>query len=354
MGLWQRLRGVEHRQESGSYTDALVSLIQSKAGGQSALPGATAAIEACSGFVARAFASADVGAQMSRVLDPHTLAMIGRALIRNGEYLAVIKMGLQDDKPRLAPAASWTVTGGEDKAKWRYRVSIAGPSRQSEIQDLPPDAVVHIFYASDSAAPHRGVGPLQSARLAGRLSAEVSAALADEVAGPRGMLLPLPSIDGSDPAIDNLKNDIRGLSGGLAFVESAGDTFGAGPSSTAGSGWDVKRVGPTIPSASIEAARLAFGEVVAACGLSVALWDSSPGTASREAFRQALHSVLVPLGRLASSELTAKLGADVQLDFTALGAGDIAGRARALQSMIGAGVDISKAMSLSGLMIADD
>ena len=31
MGIWQRLRGVEKRQE-GSYTDALVSLIQSRAG----------------------------------------------------------------------------------------------------------------------------------------------------------------------------------------------------------------------------------------------------------------------------------------------------------------------------------
>ena len=31
MGLWQRLRGIEDRQEGGgSYTDALVSLIQSQ------------------------------------------------------------------------------------------------------------------------------------------------------------------------------------------------------------------------------------------------------------------------------------------------------------------------------------
>ena len=55
MGIWQRL--FEKRQESGSYTDALVSLLQSTAGGASALPGATAALEAASGFVSRAFAS---------------------------------------------------------------------------------------------------------------------------------------------------------------------------------------------------------------------------------------------------------------------------------------------------------
>ena len=61
MGIWQRLRGVEKRQAGGSsYTDALVSLLQSRAGGSSALPGATAALEAASSFVSRSFASADV------------------------------------------------------------------------------------------------------------------------------------------------------------------------------------------------------------------------------------------------------------------------------------------------------
>ena len=73
------------------------------------------------------------------------------------------------------------------------------------------------MFASDPSAPHRGIGPLQAAHLAGRLSAEVGTALADELSGPRGALLPLPNIDGNDPAVDALKNDIRGL-GGRACV----------------------------------------------------------------------------------------------------------------------------------------
>ena len=44
----------------------------------------------------------------------------------------------------------------------------------------------------------------------------------------------------------------------------------------------------------------------------------------------------------------------MQIDFTALGAGDTVSRARALKSMVGAGMDLTKAMALSGLMIADD
>ena len=356
MGIWQRLRGIEHRQESGSYTDALVSLIQSKAGGASALPGATAALEAASGFVSRAFASADVttaDSRMAGILDAHTLSMIGRSLIRSGEFLAVIEMGMEDDIPRLAPAASWSVTGGANPASWIYRVSLAGPSQQTAII-IPANGVVHVRYAADANTPWRGVGPLQSARLAGRLSAEVSNALADELAGPRGQLLPLPNVGGDDPAIDSLKADVQGLSGGLAFVESQADSFGSGPQSNPTSGWDVKRLGAAVPVSSIEAAKLAFAEVVAACGLSVALWDDSTGTGRREAYRMALHSVLVSLGRLVSSELTLKLGTDVKIEWTATGAGDISGRARALQSMVRAGMDLTKAMALSGLMVSDD
>ena len=148
--------------------------------------------------------------------------------------------------------------------------------------------------------------------------------------------------------------DIKNLKGGLAFVEGMADSFGSGPVGSATAGWDTKRIGATLPTASIEAAQLAFAEVIAACGLSVALWDNSQGTAKREAYRQALHSVIAPLGSLVSAELTAKLGTDVRLDWRELRAGDITGRARALMSMVGAGMALADAMALSGLMIADD
>ena len=311
MGIWQRIRGGESRQAGGSsYTDALVSLLQSRAGGSSPLPGATSAIEAASSFVSRAFASADVVSSDSikaGVLTPHTLAMIGRSLIRNGQYVAAI---LVDDAGtlRLSPASSFDVVGGEDPETWIYRLSLSGPARQTTFENVPGAGVINIRLTSENTSPWRGVGPLQSAHLAGRLSAEVTSALADELSGPRGALLPIPNVDGEDPAILSLKADLRGLKGQLAFVESMADSFGTGPQNNAASGWESKRVGAAIPASSIQVAALAFGEVIAACGLSGALWDaSSPGTARREAYRQSLHSVVAPLGRIAAAELSAKL-----------------------------------------------
>ena len=357
MGIWKRLRGGESRQSESSYTDALVQLIQSRAGGSSAIVASTAALEAASGFVQRAFASADVttgNSILAEALGPHTLGVIGRAMIRQGEYLGVIEMGMEGDNLRLAPAASWDVRGGSDPASWLYRASLAGPGQQSAFENIPAAGVVHIRYTSDTTRPWRGVGPLQSASLSGRLSAEISLALADEFSGPRGQLLPLPNVGGEDPVITSLKADIRGLKGHLAFVESQADQFGSGPQNNAASGWDSKRVGAKVPDSSIRAAELAFGEVISACGLSVALWDDSPGTAKRESYRQALHSVIAPLGRIAAAELSAKLETSVRFDWAELRAGDVAGRSRALQSMVGAGMDLAKAMALSGLMIPDE
>ena len=67
----------------------------------------------------------------------------------------------------------------------------------------------------------------------------------------------------------------------------------------------------------------------------------------------ALFGVLSPLGRKVESELRRRLG-DVSLDWSELRASDLSGRARAFQSMVGAGIDISKAAGLAGLMDSDD
>ena len=73
----------------------------------------------------------------------------------------------------------------------------------------------------------------------------------------------------------------------------------------------------------------------------------------REAWRLALFSVLAPLGRLVQAELQDKLEDTVTLSWQELRASDLSGRARAFQSMVGGGMDISKAIAVAGLMVED-
>ena len=174
-----------------SYTDALIAQIVLQAsGGTLARPSGTGALEAAASIVARCFAAADVAGpdQFTAALGPSTLSMIGRSLIRQGEILFAIE--IMDGRVMLIPASSWDVTGSFAPSSWSYRLTLGGPSRLETREPVAADGMIHIRLQSDPEQPWKGVAPLASAAIAGRLSAETMQALADEASGPRGMLLP--------------------------------------------------------------------------------------------------------------------------------------------------------------------
>lgn len=350
---WPGRRALEHRistlQEERSYTDAITAALLSTASGDTTVKAtATAALEACTGFVGRAFASAEVNASdiVKAVLTPACLAQLGRAMIAYGEMLLLIRT----DGGRLAlyPAQSWDVLGSPDPMTWRYRVTLGGASEITTYSDVPYSSVIHVQYSFDNREPWRGQSPLAVARLAGRLSAETAAALADESSGPRGSFLSVP-IDGADPAIAAMKADVKTAKGSMLFGQ--GGDWDAGTSG-GGAYWAARRFGPEPGAALVELFKVASEEVYAACGLA-GLFTSDDAAGAREAYRRALHGTVAPLGRLVADELTRKLDEPISLDWMELRAGDIAGRARAFQSLVGAGMDIAKAAALSGLMLAE-
>ena len=94
------------------------------------------------------------------------------------------------------------------------------------------------------------------AQLAGRLSAETVAALADEASGPRGSFLPLPRADGQHTTVSALKGDIKVAKGALLAVEGTSDQWQTDTSKT-NSGWETKRFGANPPVALVQQAQLA-------------------------------------------------------------------------------------------------
>ena len=345
---WWPSWGRTERRES-SYTDLLVSLAVSRAQGTTAASvGATGALQAVSGMVARAFAAATVNGpdNLAAAVTPFVLSQIGRALMRSGESVHVIDVD-PGGMVRLVPASYWDVQGDVDPETWSYRVNLPAPS-VTVTRQVPAAALVHCRYETDTDRPWQGVGPLQSASLAGKLSAETVAALADAESGPRGNLLPLP-VDGDDDTVEALKTDLRTLAGRLAFVESTQTMHAGAPGSAPRDDWATKRIGANPPAAEVQLLARAAVEVYAACGCS-GLFESGDGTSAREAFRRFLHATVQPLGRIVSAELSAKLEAPIMLDFTPLMAADLSGRARAFQSLVGGGMDPGKAAGLAGLM----
>ena len=83
----------EKRDSGGNFSDAVVRLIESQAAGTAADASSTAAVEAASGALSRAFASADVRGEawVQEIVTPSFLAQVGRDLIRNGDSMNAIQ-----------------------------------------------------------------------------------------------------------------------------------------------------------------------------------------------------------------------------------------------------------------------
>ena len=260
---WKSDNLLEYRADD-SFTNALITLLTARAGGQqAALPAALGALEAASGLVSRPFATALVQTPAQSVqtaLTPACLALVGRSLVRAGEIVFYVdtSAGMID----LLPCQSWDVDGGPSPRSWEYRLTISGPERTFTYDHVPATGVLHFQWARDAATPWRGVGPLQSGQLTARLAADLMAALADEAATPRGQVMELP-VDGDDPTLAVLKASIKNLGGGMAYLE--GGDMGGGPG-----GGVVKmaeRIGAAPPAALVELFKLTRLDVLAACGL---------------------------------------------------------------------------------------
>ena len=347
---WQR---TENR--SDSYTDAVVAEILRTAGGVvTANAAATAAIEAAAGAVGRAFAAATVESTdaVRGALPASTLGLVGRALIKRGEAVLVIDIA-PGGGLRLLPASSWDVDGGYDPTTWVYNVDLAGPNGQTT-RRVPAAGVVHVMFAVEPERPWAGVSPMKAASLAGQLSANVTAALGNEAGGAHGNLIAIPQ-GGGDANVAALKADLKNLSGNVAVMETTSGGWGdPGRAVSPGKDLTPQRLGANPPIGLVKLHEQASAEVLGACGVPVELLTSGEGTALREAHRRFLFSTISPLGRTVSEELSAKFETSVSLGWAELMASDIAGRARAFQSLVGGGMQLERAAALSGLLSPED
>ena len=365
MRLWPWSRPIERRAAASGYTDALVDAIQRAASGTDGerSAAATAALEAAAGAYSRAFAVAEVSpsSAATAALTPPVLALLARDLIRRGEAVHVVEVTAGG--ARLVPAASWDITGAHDEATWWYRCDLQGPSGNVTVR-RPAAAVVHARYSIDPARPWAGLAPLEHARLTGRLLGALEDALADEAGGTRGHVLPMPAATAADddpeddPEDDphaQLRADIRSLRGKTALVETTKGGYGEGKGAAPAADWKPQRLGASPPEALAILRSDAGLAVLAACGVPAELLGNVQAQAAREGWRRFLHGSVQPLAEILAAELRRKLDEPaLVLSFDRLMASDLMGRARALGSMVKAGMEMAEARRLAGLFCALD
>ena len=189
-----------------------------------------------------------------------------------------------------------------------------------------------------------------------RLLSATEKSLADEIGGsPIANLLAIPQ-DGGDGSEDDplreLKQDIKTARGAALLIETTQGGFGEGRSAAPARDWVGSRLGPHPPESLATIRKDAFASVLAACGCSPALFDSSDGTSKREALRQFHLGTVLPLAKMLEHELSEKLEAEVKLSFDTYNV-DLQGRAASFQKLVAGGVPVNEALATSGLLAGD-
>ena len=346
---WQRR---ERRDSGGDFSDAVVRLVEAQAVGTAADASSTAAVEAASGALSRAFASAEVVAApwVAEAVSPGFLAQVGRDLIRSGDSMHVIRMGAAG-MPRLIPASSWHWEGSHDPDSWTVRVTAYGPGT-STTWNLPASGVVFVRWGSTPGQPYVGIGPLSWAHTTARLQSEAERSLADEAQGPLAQLIAVPSDggdDGDDDPLKMLKADIRQARGKALLLETSAAAWGEGRQAAPQRDWQASRLGPMPPESMATIRKDAFEAVLAACGTPPSLFVDSDGTSQREAVRRWHLNLVLPLARLVEHELTLKLETPVKLKFDSY-ALDMVSRATVVAKLAQAGVPMATALDAVGLV----
>ncbi|MCY4059055.1 MAG: hypothetical protein OXG44_13720 [Gammaproteobacteria bacterium] len=320
----------EHRTYTSIVTDALVN-----AAADTVADGYIAALETAAGQLSRAFAAAQVSGPGADAFSPWTMAQIGRALVEDGE-------------------AVWYRIGQRLRRADNYELEPRGVYRLSLPGGLVAAAADRVFHARWNIDVNslRGVGPLTTARNLRLLMQRLEGSIGDELNAAVGYLLPIPS-DGDAETITTLKTDLAALKGRIAVIETARAGWGQGPAAAPRYDFMLSRLGPDIPDAHVRLFETARDSVLSACGLPVALAGAEDGTAQREAWRRYLHGTVSPLGRLVA-EAAAGAGLPITLGWDALFASDIAGRARAFQSLVGAGMPLAEAAAASGILTMEE
>ena len=344
---WWGVPPIERRQEAAdSYTSVLLAAQAQAASGNAGDLSALAVAEICASRWGLGFMSAVVEPETVRTaaLTPAVLEAIGRSLVRRGEQ--VFDMTIADGRLQLWPAEHWDVYGGPDPASWEYLLTVSGPTRQRAPR-RPGRGVLHPRYAAASGRPWRGISPLAVSPQTARLAAQLELRLSQESGAQVGTLIALPST--ADSA--NFEANLGNLQGRTLLVPTTAGGWAEGPDNQPRRDWWPQRIGANPPDSLVNLRDRSALHVLAACGVPTELIERADGTGLREAWRQFLFGTLAPVARLVTAELRDKLEEpNLVLRFDELRASDLAGRARAFQSMVGAGMEPAQAASLAGLM----
>ncbi|WP_323783428.1 hypothetical protein [Thalassovita sp.] len=269
-------------------------------------------------------------------VDPATLAAMGRDLLLRGQTCWHIRADGSD--LRLDHVAYW-----DELAGGKFHLHIAHPN-STETRKALADEVLKLTINADPATPWQGRSPWAMMGLSPALMAEIERAVSNATAYTGKGLLPMPS---TIPEEQQAKAATGLQSSSLAVVSSKADFA----HQTGGHTSEFRRVDltPDLQKADLNGFTTDLHHrLLTGCGIPPALVTGNGNAgAMREGYRLFALQTILPLARQCLPELTRKIGVQT-VSIDQMMSADVAGRARAVGVLTGAGVPLDKAMKLAG------
>ena len=294
----------------------------------SAFQAGVAAVEAVVGRVVRGMTTARVevlGAGRNplapRLLTLPVLMMIARDLMERGESLRLLAptkyVPTVRGRPRLLSTDyGWTVRGNADPETWFINAEVTGPRGVRDSVDLPRGAFLHIVRDPSPTDPSRGVPALQRANITTEAMRVMEDALLREGRQPSAALIPMPDLGDANKSIANdLRSKIEDPRMTLALPPTTQGTWGGGGAGRSQTDWKPHRLKSEPDPELVNASAQLQARAVSALGAHPAILGGAgaTGTVDREARRQLMEGLVIPLGAHIAYEASMLLDEEVVL-----------------------------------------
>lgn len=278
----------------------------------------------------------------STPLRADVLAAIGLDLCLRGESCWHVRV--EGTELRMVRVAYWDQVGGDTQGAGRFHLHIAHPNRTETIRALAGEVVL-LTINSPAEQPWRGRSPFALMGGSPRLMAEIESAVSGAMDWIGRGILPMPEMvpeEQQAAALAGLK-----AGGRLAVVRSRAD-FSTSTGNTRASEWKRVDLGADLEKADLNPMVDALhGRLLTAAGIPPALFAASGNAgAAREAYRLFVLQTIEPMARQLLPELR-KVGV-TKLGTGTMSSQDVAGRARAVGTLVGAGMTLDQALKLVG------
>ena len=348
---WTKSEPTEKR---ASYDQQLINALHASALGGAADVAGTSIVQAAASLIARCLSAAAITPQtvVTAGINAAYLYTVGESIVQRGEHVGLLEV--DNGVVRLTPVAEWDIKGNSTLQRdWQYRCQINVPNGTIS-RTVPGASVVHIRIPNGQH-PWQGQSPLAAASVSAEAFAALEDAIRQELANAsRAKLVSIAGFEDADPddADDPwsaMMQDISQAKSKSVLMPAPATLIQGVGAASAPPSFATTHLRPQVDEDLQTLRDRLSGGLLAAVGIMAQIFEGGEATGIREAMRALHNLVLIPLGGLIETELSAALETPIRLDFTRLQLGNLRERAQVTKALVDAGVDQAQALELAGL-----